>query len=113
MKHMSNLAVAFFQRQTSRRDSIISSSSTVSSNEAEERVQNRQVSFKDFNNPPQEDLSSNGFYGNQISMNLSSCNDVTVGDRVTNVYQNYYAKVMCHIVIHLKCNIIIIITTCR
>lgn len=100
MKYMSNLALAFFQRQNQKLRSRLSSSSTVSSQEVEEYIRQQKVTFKEVQ--LQEDLvqessfdsNVNGFIGNETNVNLSSCNEVTVGDRITNVYQSYYVKVM-------------------
>jgi hypothetical protein len=94
---MSNLALAFIQRQTRPVRSRLSSTSTVSSHEAEENIRQHRVTFEE------EQRQGNALQGsvfnaaatkNDISVSLNSCGDVTVGDRITNVYQSFYAKVM-------------------
>jgi hypothetical protein len=97
---MSNLATSFLQRQNIRR-SRLPSTSTVSSNEAEENV--RQHVAAQGNSPHEGHVqktpistpssTSCAFFGKEIS--LSSCDRVLVGDQVTNVYHNIYAKVKC------------------
>ena len=77
-----------------------SSSSTVSSQDSDEIIRQQKISLN--GRQRQENLvqessftpRANGFDNKEKIVHLTSCNDVTLRDRITNVYQSYYAKVM-------------------
>lgn len=84
---MSNLKLSFARRQGIIRESV-SSESTISSNEAEERI--IESCFK----TQAEMRSEIGNLGNQSSIVITDSKDIRIGEHISNVYYNLFSQVM-------------------